>query len=64
MSKCLNPRCKNKEIVSRGLCRICYKVAHRLVYTKQTSWKDLEATRRCLESNRKTGKTAWFREAV
>ena len=65
-SKCLNPNCERTSS-ARGLCRSCYVVAMTAVRHKETTWKKLEATGKCLPSSHPTrmvphGATiAWIR---
>ena len=55
--QCLRPDC-TREAQARGLCKVCYTVARRLVIDKQTTWNELEQVGKV--SKKRLGATSWL----
>ena len=60
MAKCLLPIC-DRDSQTRGLCHGHYMTAKYFVDKKETTWKKLEAKKKCLPKKSLTGESRkWF----
>lgn len=44
LQKCRTPECTVAKVFERGLCKVCYKAAARLVELRLTTWEALESS--------------------
>lgn len=65
-AQCMTPNCGNKP-KARGLCHVCYMMAHKLVTSETTTWEQLAELGLCLSAVRKVRQQRFrsaFEEAI